>query len=71
MPAATQASRSPGIALPVSATMGTRAPCGSAARIARAAARPSITGIWQSMRMSTRSGFAAAASHAFLAIATR
>ena len=27
MPAATQASRSPGIALPVSATMGTRAPC--------------------------------------------
>ena len=28
MPAATQASRSPGIALPVSATMGTRAPSG-------------------------------------------
>jgi len=40
IPAATQASRSPGIALPVSAAMGTRVPGASAAPISRAAASP-------------------------------
>src|SRR6187431_2646558 len=42
--------------------MGTREPPASAMRMARAAANPSITGIWQSMKIRSSSGSAAAAS---------
>ena len=49
MPAARQRSRSPSSAEAVIAMIGTRWPCGSCARTARVASKPSSRGIRQSI----------------------
>ena len=53
MPDSRQRSRSPLMALAVMARIGTRTspPAASRSRIRRVAWKPSISGIWQSMRM--------------------